>query len=433
MVLIVSLIVLVATLLQIVSISDASQTILPVSFRDKGGDERELQVIRRNATPNNYCTNATIIDPTVKTVLTIYNTSTLAIDDAVSFPPGSKCYSLSPVPTLWYKFTNPLTTPLSVDIVVDTIPTFASIMISRGNCSTLRCVGRRDDYPSLDNAGLAFDFVAEARTSYYILLHANASKPFNVTITGRSQYFALIDSVDDKVIGLLRDNVDYSLLRRGLNSSKLNIMARFTVSQESIKSVRLTYDNTTRNICNHNFPYSVFGDSKGNKYNNATIPLGRHKVTATTYAQTNCTGPAGTTMVQEFTVTGCVTRFEIYKDCNRQYVQLIPFTSQRFATSTTFLQPTKLPIHLSIRYRVDLNVFLYCSFPIRSLRTEFRNATTGQVITLKPYIPRIPTESIGLPLFQGRHLDKGTYSIRTIINNIVHPSINFTVVRNQCS
>lgn len=412
---------------------DTNQTYL-IQVQPTSADETrrlQLTVERKKAQNNSQCTNASIVDPTVETFLTIYDNSPFAIHDkAAVFPYGSRCYAATK-PTFWYKVTNPLTMSLLIDVTLDARPLYGSITILKGvNCSVLQCVGSLTKY--YDSA-FNYDFLADARTSYYIVLRPNSPKPFNMTIVSRTQYFSVIDSKTDKVIQLLRDKIDYYQIRP--SSVYLSIKARFSISPELTKSVRLTYDNPKRNICDNRAPYSVFGDLKGD-YNNVTIPLGRHTVTATPYTLPNCTGRTGKTIEQNFTVSGCLTEFLIDHDCTGNYVTLRPFTSEQFSSESLY-KHTKLPVVLSLKDNVYMTIRVNCGFPVQLIRTEIRNATTGKVVTTKTFTPPgLITPGIFTylePIITYGYVAEGSYTMRAIINNVVHPSINFTVTHAGCS
>lgn len=393
----------------------------------------QLTVQRRRPPSNNQCTNATVINPIGKTFLTIDDNKYAIYDPkGANFPYFAECSTVfddepRDLLTFWYKIFNPLTTPLSVDVAVDA-PTFNLVtnigIIEATNCSSLRCIGGLK-HPFGVYGTVFYDFIAKPRTSYYILLKIFSSGPFNVTINGQPDYFSVIDSKSDKAIELLRDTIDYFLIDSGL----LNVQARFTTSPESIKSVRLTYDNPKRNVCDQKAPYSVFGDSNGD-YNNATIPLGQHRVTATPYAQPNCTGKAGTTIAQDFRVTGCSTYYVIGFDAAGQYAVFRPFTSEHISSRLNE-KHTKLPVMISLKCKVSLSAEGSCGFHFQSMQTELRNAINGELIASKEFSGGRAFSFFGR-VISNRHLPAGSYSLRTVINNVRHPAMNFTVVNTTC-
>ena len=375
-----------------------------------------LQLIlhRRRPPSNNLCSNATIINPTVETLLTIDDNAFAFHEETEFYPEHIGCQTIDD-PTFWYKFQNPLSTPLSVDVTVNTGVRYTQkniAIIAGANCSALQCIGGVFNYH--DHAA-TLDFVAEPRTWYYILLQVTSIGPFNVTIKGRTQFLSVIDSGTNKAIQLLKDNISY--LHMKSSSLNLNIQARFTTSPELIKSVRVTFDNPKRNVCERKAPYSVFGDRNG-AYKNVTIPLGQHRVTATPYLQPNCTGTAaGTALAQNFTVTGCFTQFTIV--AGRQYVFLRPFTSEDVSAIHAY-NHTRLPVMLTLKCKVSLYTQYRCGgFPLQSTRTDLRNATNGKLIHT----------SNSLYLFENGHLPVGDYTLQAFADNVSHPAINFTVVR----
>lgn len=384
-----------------------------------------LQLTVRNRKPpsNSQCKNATIIDPTAETFLSIR-----ASNFAVPSLSISRISSCDVLPKFWYKITNPLTTPISVDITLtsNVVITPSYIVVLRGsNCSELQCVGGLIEY----HRNFSYDFVAERLTSYYILVDNGSQRPFNVTIKGRASFFSVVDAEQDKAIKVL-NGIDYF---NGIRTSpeNLNIQARFALPPASVKSVRLTYDNPTKvAVCDQKAPYSVFGDTHGD-YNNATIPLGHHRITATPYAQSNCTGRSGATMVQDFRVTGCYTEYSLEYDNKYGIVYMAPYTSNQLSTRR-FFGHTKLPVMLSLKCKVRLIVAAQCGFLVRSLKTEFRNATTNELILSKTELPVSGSSAHSYNLLDGAHIPVGSYSIRQIINNVTHPTMNFTVVKTNC-
>ena len=222
---------------------------------------------------------------------------------------------------------------------------------------------------------------------------------------------------------LLKDISYYTIRSSSIN---LNFQASFSISPESIKSVHLTHDSPKQNRCDQVAPYSVFVDSNGD-YNNATIPLGSHIVTATPYDQPNCTGKSGTTIVQEYKVSGCATTFQIEDHDARRIVHLSPFVSEK-VSSRAIYKHTRLPVILSLGCKVSLSTRAQCGFPFRSIHVELLNVTTNEQIVSKKHTWYWGAASF--PLWVDIYMAPGSYSLRAIIDNVIHPRINFTVVNN---
>ena len=381
----------------------------------------QLTVRNRKLPPNGQCRNATTIDPTLETFLPI-RASNFAIESP-SILLDTVC---GIIPKFWYKITNPLTTPISVDITLHssmyTRRSYISV-VRASNCSTLQCVGG-----VVEIGSSSYNFVTEQLSSYYIIVNNGSRKPFNITIKGRTSFFSLIDAEQDKALEIL-NGINY---HRGISTSpaNLNIQAHFALPSASgfVKSVRLTHNNNLKKvtICDQKAPYSVFGDVNGD-FNNKTIPLGHHRITATPYAQSNCTGRAGTTMVQDFVVSGCFTQYIVLYNTEGQRVYMVPFTANQ-----GYFQHTKGAVMLSLPCSVELLVVAGCGFPIRSLQTEFRNATTNELILSKIETPVNGSSYHSFNFLNGVHVPVGSYSIRQIINDVTHPTMNFTVVKTNC-
>ena len=381
----------------------------------------QLTVQRKIRPSNNLCTNATIIDPIGATSLVLNDNEFGVNDNTADFHSNSPCFTLHYWATYWYKFTNTFTTPISIEIHVD-FPTGirgAIFAIFQGaNCGTLQCV----QGSSTAQYYGTYDFIAKPLESYIILVRPNTKGPFNVTINGRTQFFSIVNPKTGTAIQQLRDIHYYEF-----SASNVNIQALFpSLPEPSIRSVRMTYDNPKRIVCDQSVPYSVFGDNRGN-YNNATLQLGRHMVTATPFALPNCTGKPGTSISQNFRVTGCATEFDLYD------YSLTPFTSAIVSDSLLY-KPTKLPLMISLPCEVTVHMYLECGFPFRTSKFELRNATNGELIfTDKEKIFDPPTSYKDYIILNNARIGKGSYSLSAIINGVTHPSVNFTVVNSTCA
>ena len=148
----------------------------------------QLTVRNRKLPPNGQCRNATTIDPTLETFLPI-RASNFAIESP-SILLDTVC---GIIPKFWYKITNPLTTPISVDITLHssmyTRRSYISV-VRASNCSTLQCVGG-----VVEIGSSSYNFVTEQLSSYYIIVNNGSRKPFNITIKGRTSFFSLIENI----------------------------------------------------------------------------------------------------------------------------------------------------------------------------------------------------------------------------------------------
>ena len=380
----------------------------------------QLKVERGRPASNYLCTTATNIDPIGATSLVIDNPLYGIHDNTATLPFTSPCYTSIYFSTYWYKITNALATQISVHIHVDLAKRAdygASFAIFQGaNCGTLRCVQGLNYGPTG-----SYDFIANPRESYFILVKPYSKGPFNVTINGQTQFFSIVNPNTGTAIQQLRDIHYYRF-----PASKINIHAHFpSLPDPPIRSVRMTYDSPKRIMCDQRVPYSVFGDIHG-EHNNATLQLGRHKVTATPFALPNCTGKPGTSISQEFRVTGCATTFDLYD------YSLTPSTSEIVSYGVSY-KPTKLPVMISLPCKVYVYMFVACGFPLRTTTFELRDATTGELIfTDQEKLFGTLSGDTSYQILDDVHIAKGSYSLRAIINGVTHPSMNFTVVQSSC-
>ena len=380
----------------------------------------ELIVHRRRPPSNSLCTNATIIDPIGATSLVMDDNKFAVYGTSPTFPKTSPCFTSIYSKLYWYKITNTLSTQISIDIHVELTKDSYGVsfaILQGGSCGSLQCVqGMFEEYTGSN------DFIAKPHQSYIIFVQPYSKGLSNITFFGRTQFFSIVHPKTGTAIQLLSD-IDYY----AFSASKVNIQALFPlIPEQPIRSVRMTYDNPRRIVCDQRIPYSVFGDIRG-EYNNATLQLGQHKVTATPFALPNCTGEPGMPMSQEFRVTGCATEFVI----NRY--TLVPSTSE-IASVRGFYRPTKLPLLMSLPCKVNVAMTIQCGFPLRTTNFELRNATTGELIlTDKEKLLGLAYGVTTYNLRKHAHFAKGSYSIRAIINGVTHPSINFTVVNSTCA
>ena len=381
-------------------------------------DPLELRVFRQIPPSNNQCTNATILDPT-KQKIVLTGENDYALHDPTA---DSLCNTDRFAETFWYKFTNPYPYPISLVTTIGDVRAYGVLQITvfrATNCTSFECIGGER---SFGGSAVTYDFVADGFSSYYILLQVGTSIPvmFTATIQISRRFFSLVDSRTDIAFQQLRD-VNYELLPT--SSIHLNLRASFALSPGTVKSARVTFDNPKRNVCERITPFSVFGDTKGN-YRDATIPLGRHNVTATPFTQANCTGVAGASLTQTFNVTGCRTYHQFVYD-NR-------------GGSVYFSPDSAVPPFTSLPCQVNIGTFFFCAFPINVIRIELRNSTSNELIhEVTEEAPKSnpvflfyisPASSNALT---GR-IAKGSFTITPIIDNVKHQSATFTVVNTTC-
>ena len=367
----------------------------------------KLTVLRQTPPSNNQCTNAIVLDPTLPQMFMTGNSSYAIHDKTADF----LCNTNERAATFWYKFTNPYPYKLSLVSAFESRTSAADVLqitaFHSRDCTSLQCVDGSFD-----------SFVADAFATYYILLQVYGQKPvvfWANSIVSRS-FSSVVDSQTDDVFQQLQD-----LRYDSLSSSSLNFRVSFDSQPETIKSARMTFDNPRRNFCERAAPYSVFGDTKGN-YQNATIPLGQHTVTATPFTQANCTGSAGATLRQTFNITGCFVYYEIYRSNGRD-IGMYTFAAVP-------------PLILSCN--IDIGSIYICGFQPNTVHVELRNGTTNELIrnvtqespkflpiSLFSVIPASRESLIG-------HLLKGSYTITTTIDNVKHKSFAFTVVNTTC-
>ena len=316
---------------------------------------------------NSQCINAITIDPSDPSLIT-GEISNALIDEA-SFPCADTFIGFNK--GLWYKLTNTLSTQLSVlASTCDDGTEFDSIIsvFEGSECGALSCVGNVDDVQTECGTKAVYGFFAAPQTTYYILIQGfeNGEGFFKLGLEIVSDYFSLVDAQSNRVIEPIADFVSY-----GRVNSRLNIQAVFA-NEAAIQSVQVTFDDPPRSYCEQESPYSVFWDTNGDFFDaNPSIPIGSHTVTATAYAQNDCTGTAGISISKDFEVTGCDVQYAIYDTVILCPVYFL-FGDEEFPDVVD-----RIPCD------VNIQVYAYCGFVINNVQIELRNTATDQVVATK--------------------------------------------------
>jgi hypothetical protein len=396
------------------------------TFDDEFGGAIKLTVKPTPPPPANaQCGNAISVDPLAPKVVTGTITNALIDGSLYNFCASSFVSNLG----LWYKLENVLQSPLSVVVSTcyETTQFDTLINIFQGDdCGSLECIGGIDDVFDGDCGFSArFSFIAEPMKTYYILVQGYdlSEGNFTLTVEGSTNYFTLIDSETDKFVEVIDTVVNYNQITT--TTSKLNIQAVFD-DDIPIESVLVTYDSPVRSYCEEFFPYSLFLDNDGD-YDGATITVGTHKVTATTYAQSGCSGPAGVSINKTFEVIGCGAYFEIYNVTSTSrfgsfFAELYndPFFGFQYEFDS-------LPCDLNVQ------AITFCPFIIGEVQIELLNAITNTVVTSKTEVvyPYYLFGNDGDVLNSGS-IGPGTYNITASFDGVKSPPIQFKVL-NACS
>jgi hypothetical protein len=263
----------------------------------------------KNMPPNDACSNATSFALNASVPFQAIGDTTLAVLDNTR---ESICGSSTGGSGLWYKFRTP-PAPFFSKIVASTCSSVTNfvtrIRVFVGDdCGLLSCLYTEPAF-SCDNAqGSSVTFLGEPNVTYRILVSGSyfQSGMFQLSVESNSNVFLLVNPISDSTIGLLQGMSYFNL-----PVSSLNIQAVYDPALPAPRSVRLTFDNPARNVCDQSPPFSVFGDMNGD-YFNATIPVGNHTVTATPYNGANCGGVAGLTRSESFFLAGCAVVYNVF-------------------------------------------------------------------------------------------------------------------------
>jgi hypothetical protein len=373
-----------------------------------------LSLARAQPPPNDACANATVVDPNSR--IPIYGNNALSVTDGTleqTCIPRFQELTNDNGNGLWYKFVS----SALAEVIATTcnkgtdIPTILSAHVGN-DCNSLSCVSVDKRYCFLgppDNiGGITMKFLTEPNKTYWILVQGYATDTgiFNLSLSVNPGTFILVDSIANRRIDLLTDDVRYSRLP----TTRLNIEAAFISIP---KSVRVTFDNPPRNFCESKPPFSVFGDSNGD-YFNATIPVGDHLVTATPYNQTKCKGTAGPTQNLAFSLGGCIldtSFFDVAYNVTAGNIYYLEY----------------VPCSLNIEAKIQ------CGFPVTKVKLELRNTVTNTLLVSRnqraaPFY--LFGDVKGKPL--SGTLPPGEYTLSVIVDGI-NIQEDFFVFSKECA
>jgi hypothetical protein len=340
-------------------------------------------VLRVEPLPNDECINAISLNPRTAEVTgdtTYASYDTRALYSARCLIPDAATIGYNPQ-GIWYKIKNVLNTTLSILASVCKSGTFCVHQVSvyqGNNCKKIKCVGRKYGNNDAGTTSKSVFLALPATTSYiYVSQPYQSISPgkFTLTIDGSPSFLSLINPQTDTFIAPVGDDLDFEYFT--FPTSKLNIQATFD-PDIPVSSVRLTFDNPTRNFCDNKAPYSMFGDNKGDFYN-ATIPVGSHLATATPYGLPGCRGPPGNPVAKKFTVNSCDFVFTAY-DTGREW-EATYFGRCTLGSSYGYIRQNLLSFNTSaFPCKVNVQARIQCGFDIQFVRMTLRDAVTKKVV-----------------------------------------------------
>jgi hypothetical protein len=338
--------------------------------------------------------------------------------------PVTKCSRGNDGKTVYYKYTPPFNGLMIVD-------TFGSVETNAGNIFdtiigvfTGNCNNLTQDYCADQNFTDVVYYPITAGVTYTIKVgeyrNGIGGGRVNITVSFQRNYFNVINEASRVNIGVLNDlfngqaQVNFQPNRIAyaqLNSTDLSIEAVITKPNRA-KSVRLTLDNNKqRSICDNDARYKMYGEG-GN--NNVPFVVGNNQViTATAYEQANCKGNVIDSISETFFVQGCAfVHYALYDARRDRYL------ANLYNGSAISSPPCKSNIRVSFR----------CGFTPDNVRFELRKSSNKALVASRtelnaPYF--LFGDKLG-DILPGS-IPAGEYILTAIINNIVQPSVQFTI------
>ena len=333
--------------------------------------------------------------------------------------------------TFWYKYTPPSDGLMIVDTPTVEIPIkfpdyfFSENLLSVmgaftgtcGNLTQVMCVNRQfiDTlyYPVKKGVTYTIKVGEFIVTGYGLGI-------VNFTLSFERNYFSVFDA--GKQIAVLNDvyngifpsyinpnSIDYGSVEK----TALSIAAEFT-TPTSVRSVRLRLDNKGPSICENKKPFRMLGE--GGKAD-TPFAIGNRIITATGYSNQNCKGNVVGTISQEFSVRGCDNlNYELY-DAERNIYLRNVYNSSKISRA-----PCK----------ANIGVAFQCGFVPDKVRLELRKASNNALVAARDELqaPYFLFGDNGSGDIGSGRIPAGEYTVTAIINNIVHPSVRFTM--NKC-
>lgn len=336
--------------------------------------------------------------------------------------------------SLWYKYEAPMDGLLTFD----TSGSFIDIPQQQGrlfffrlrevdislSASVGECNSQRT-FICTDEGSFETMYVPVEKGETYTIKVAPAFLPLeavgflNIKVSFQPNFFLL--RRDGRRVALLNDiyngraNDDLSIKLNTLSyalisSPKLGLEAFFP-NLNSTRSVRLQLGSQRKSVCEQTEPY-VMNGTVGQA--NIPFPLGKQIVTATAYSSSNCAGSVLDSVSQEFIVKGCASlHYELY-DASRDI----------YLTSVNNASIVSAP-----PCQVNLGVSFSCGFTPDKVRLELRKASNNALVASRNEVasPYLLFGDNGKGNIYSGNISAGEYVLTAIINNIVHPSVRFTM------
>lgn len=240
--------------------------------------------------------------------------------------------------------------------------------------------------------------------------------PTNVTMSFRRNYFNLV--AQGKPIAVLNDiyngeYVDsrnkYNILNYGLiNTTKLGLEAVFA---SPVQSVRLQLGNQKETVCDNSKPFRMLGTAG---QMNIPYALGQQVITATAYARPHCTGKVLTKVSQDFIVRGCNNlQFGLYDASREKYITTV--------SNASMIENPPCQVNVGVTFQ--------CGFKPDKVRLELRKASNNALVASlnEARAPYFLFGDNNRGNINSGSIPAGEYYLTAIINNVVHPSVRFTM------
>ena len=373
--------------------------------------------------PGDECISSIVVPPTSLPYHQVIDTTSYTNN---ARDPIGTCNYGNEGKTVYFKFTPGKDGLLIVDttgsVDADGFELDSVVSVFKGSCRSLAQV-----FCSDQNALETVYYAVKSGVTYTIKVGESGDGGggiglLNFTLSLQRNYFDLINNDEGEKIGVLNDlysgaypdgrvsttTINYA--NALFETTDLSIEAVFS-EPNSVESVRLQLDNQPSICENDDDEFKINGELNNN---NIPFAIGNRVITATAYSRSSCRGNVLGQTSQAFVVKGCDNVHYGLFDASRDM-----YLSNLYNGSSVPNPPCQ----------VNIGVTFACGFVPTTVRLELRRASNNALVVRRDELltPYFLFSDNGRGNILPGSIQAGEYKLTAIINNIVHPSVTFTM------
>ena len=389
-----------------------------------------LSLLFRAATsmqpPGDECASAIVVPSTALPYNQVFNVSLYSNNEN---DPIDSCNFGNEGSTFWLTYTPTFSGLLRVEVTtIEGTDAENVVSLFQGRCSSLRELQCNDQDFGVETVF----YVVKSGVTYTIKVGEGGdgicgfdgidfAGLVNFTLSQQRDYFNLFDEDEEKTVGPLNDVYNGVYPDGGVPPSTINyanpifgttdysIIANF--ANRNVESVRLQLDNQPSVCDNDEDEPKIYGESNNE---DIAFAIGNRVIRATAYSRNDCRGNVLGQISQEFFVKGC------------DYIQYGLYDARRDIYLSNLHNASNVP-HPPCQ--VNVGVTFTCGFVPSSVRLELRRASDNVLIVRRDErsAPYLLFSDDGRGNILPGSIPAGEYKLTASINNVVHPSVTFSL------